>query len=235
MTSIERDDPMRRVSIVLPVGLGDRAWPPLYAALRTHADAADIRVVFVEGDTQTTPNDASGATASTRLYAPRGRAKQQNAGASGSSRQWLWFLHADSRPDADVFAALRDFLIRDEAALGWFRLRFDAHESVALNRRMRINAAGANWRSRRFGLPFGDQGLVLPTAAFARLGGFDTTLPYGEDFALVWRAQRSGLALRELPATLCTSARKYADRGWLRTTARHLRLTASLAWREARR
>ncbi len=231
MTAIERDDPLCRVSIVIPVGLGDRAWPPLYAALREHASAADIRMVFAEGDAQTAPNDA----ACTVLYTPPGRARQQNAGAAGSSRQWLWFLHADSRPDAEVFAALRGFLVRDEAALGWFRLRFDAHGSAALHRRMRINAAGANWRSRRLGLPFGDQGLVLPTAIFERLDGFDTTLPYGEDFALVWRARRSGLTLRELSATLCTSARKYADRGWLRTTARHLRLTVALAWREARR
>ncbi len=231
MTSIEHDDPLRQVSIVVPIGTGDCAWPPLYAALREHAAAADIRLVFAEGDAQAPPNDAG----CTVLYAGQGRAIQQNTGAAGSSMAWLWFLHADSRPDPEVFAALRDFLRRDETALAWFRLQFEAHPSATLDRRMRINAAGANWRSRHFGLPFGDQGLVLPTAIFHLFGGFDTTLPYGEDFALAWRARRSGLALRELPAALSTSARKYADRGWLRTTVRHLRLTAALAWREARR
>ena len=163
------------------------------------------------------------------LHAPRGRAAQQNAGAAATQRPWLWFLHADSRPDEATFAALRDFIARDEAALGWFRLRFDDTQIPAL----RLNAAGANWRSRRLGLPFGDQGLVLPRAMFERLGGFDPSWPYGEDLALVRRARRAGLPLRELPATLTTSARKYAERGWWRTTARHLWLTAALMRREA--
>ncbi len=231
MSQVEGDDPLRRLSIVLPIGPGDRAWPPLYATLREHAAAAEVRLVFADGDPQIVANEALDDV----RYAPTGRAAQQNAGAAASTQPWLWFLHADSRPDAEVFAALRAFIARDEQALGWFRLRFDADETPALHRRMRVNAAGANWRSRRFGLPFGDQGLVLPTAAFVRIGGFDTSLRCSEDLALVWRARRSALPLRELPAVLVTSARKYAERGWLRTTLRHWRLTATMVWREARR
>lgn len=221
------DDPLRALSIVLPVGPNDRAWPPLDTILRTHAGVAQSRWVFAEGDPQATPADA--------LHVPPGRAAQQNAGAAATQRPWLWFLHADSRPDEATFAALRAFIARDEAALGWFRLRFDDAPTPALRRRMRLNAAGANWRSRRLGLPFGDQGLVLPRAAFERLGGFDPRRPYGEDLALVRQARRIGLPLRELPATLGTSARKYAERGWWRTTARHLWLTAVLTHRDALR
>lgn len=231
MSRIERDDPLLRLSIVLPIGPGDRAWPPLYAALREHANAAEVRLVFAEGDTQAVANEAPSAV----LYAPAGRASQQNAGAAASMRPWLWFLHADSRPDAAAFAALRAFIARDEHALGWFRLRFDSEETPALRGRMRVNTAGANWRSRRFKLPFGDQGLLMPKAIFDELGGFDPTLSCGEDLALVWRAQRADIPLRELPAALTTSARKYAERGWLRTTLRHLRLTAAMVWREMRR
>lgn len=227
MREIDGDDPLLALAIVLPVGPHDRAWPPLHTILRAHAGAAQSRWVFAEGDPQDTPADA--------LRAPRGRGAQQNAGAAATQRPWLWFLHADSRPDEATFAALRDFVARDEAALGWFRLRFDDTQFPALRRRLRLNAAGANWRSRRLGMPFGDQGLVLPRAAFERLGGFDPHRPYGEDLALVRRARRTGLPLHELPATLTTSARKYAERGWWRTTARHLWLTAALAHREASR
>ncbi|MBP6748442.1 MAG: glycosyltransferase [Xanthomonadaceae bacterium] len=218
---------MRALSIVLPVGPDDRAWPPLRTILRTHAGAAQSHWVFAEGDPQEAPADA--------LHVAPGRAAQQNAGAAATQRRWLWFLHADSRPDEATFAALRDFIARDEAALGWFRLRFDDAPTPALRRRMRLNAAGANWRSRRLGLPFGDQGLVLPRAAFERLGGFDPRRPYGEDLALVRHARRIGLPLRELQATLGTSARKYAERGWWRTTARHLWLTAVLTHSDATR
>jgi GT2 family glycosyltransferase len=220
-------DPLSQVSIVLPVGPGDRAWPPLYAALREHAAAAELLPVFTDGDAQPMPADA--------MRAPAGRAHQQNAGAHAARRTWLWFLHADTRFTPETLPALRAFLARDEPALGWFRLRFDADGPKTLQWAMRANAMGANWRSRRLGLPFGDQGLLIPRLEFDRLDGFDPQLAYGEDHALVWRARRAELPLREIDAALITSARKYAERGWLRTTLRHWRLTADQAWCEMRR
>jgi GT2 family glycosyltransferase len=220
-------DPLSQLSIVLPVGPGDRAWPPLHEMLREQAAAAEVWPVFAEDDPQNAPAGA--------LRTSKGRAHQQNAGAHAARREWLWFVHADTRLTSDTLPALRAFLQRDESALGWFRLRFDDEGPRHLRWAMRANAAGANWRSRRLGLPFGDQGLVMPRLEFDRLDGFDPRLPYGEDHALVWRARRTGLPLREIDAAVITSARKYAERGWLRTTLRHLRLTADQAWREARR
>jgi GT2 family glycosyltransferase len=220
-------DPLAQVSIVLPVGPGDRAWPSLYAALGDHADAAELLPVFAEGDPQPAPAFA--------LRSPPGRARQQNAGARAARREWLWFVHADTRLTPETLPALRAFLQCGEPALGWFRLRFDTDGPQHLHWAMRANAAGANWRSRRLGLPFGDQGLLIPRLEFDRLEGFDIQLAYGEDHALVWRARRAGLPLREIDAALISSARKYAERGWLRTTLRHLRLTADQAWRESRR
>ncbi len=216
-------DPLMRLSIVLPVGPGDTAWPPLFDALRRDATTAELLPVFARGDPQHAPSDA--------LRASAGRAGQQNVGAAHATREWLWFLHADSRLLPETLPALRSFIAGDHAALGWFALRFAADGPRA----MRWNARGANWRARWLGLPFGDQGLLLPRAAFTRLGGFDECLRYGEDHALVWRARRAGLALRPVGAALLTSARKYVDSGWMRTTLRHLRMTAAQAWLESRR
>lgn len=216
-------DVLARLSIVVPVGPGDHNWPPLLEALRAQAAAAQLLPVFADGDMQTVPSDALRTTA--------GRAQQQNAGANTATRDWLWFLHADTMLTPQALPALRTWLAHEEPALGWFRLRF-ANDGPRV---MRINAGGANWRARAMGLPFGDQGLVLPRAQFMRLGGFDASLPFGEDHALVWQARRAGLPLRAIDAALVTSARKYAQHGWARTTLRHLRLTALQAWREARR
>ncbi len=218
---------MEGLSIVLPVGPGDRAWPPLHRTLRERVPDAELLPVFAVGDPQAAPANA--------LRSAAGRARQQNAGAEAATRDWLWFLHADTRLTPEALPALAAFLARDEPALGWFRLQFAEEGARALRLRMRWNAAGANWRSRAFGLPFGDQGLVLRRSDFARLGGFDTALAYGEDHALVWAARRAGLPLRAIDAALVTSPRKYAERGWAATTLRHLRLTAVQAWREARR
>ena len=127
---------------------------------------------------------------------------------------------------SDVFADRRA-----PAGLGYFDLRFAADGPVAVH----LNALGVRLRSRVLGLPFGDQGFFLPAATFARLGGFDPSLPHGEDHALVWAARRAGVPLVAAGAPLYTSARKYAEHGWLRTTVRHVRLTAVQAWHEARR
>lgn len=216
-------DSLSRVSIVVPVGPGESSWPPLLGTLRTDAAAAELLPIFADDDPQSAPSAV--------LRAPAGRARQQNAGAKAATRAWLWFVHADTRLTSEALPALRTWLKSDTPALGWFRLRF-ADDGP---RRARWNARGANWRSRVLGLPFGDQGLILPRAAFGRLGGFDETLTYGEDHALVWRARRAGLPLRAVDAELITSARKYSNNGWLRTTSRHLALTFAQAWKESRR
>lgn len=220
-------DPLSRLSIVMPVGPGDTSWPPLHATLLERADAAELLPVFAEDDPQPVPIGA--------LRSPRGRARQQNAGAYAAQREWLWFVHADTALTPEALPALRHFLATEAPALGWFRLRFADEGPRGLRRRMRWNAAGANWRSRTLGLPFGDQGLVLPRLEFDRLGGFDPARPYGEDHALVWAARRAGLPLRAIDAALITSARRYAECGWAATTLLHMRLTIAQAWQEARR
>ncbi len=78
-------------------------------------------------------------------------------------------------------------------------------------------AAWANLRSR-LGLPYGDQGLLLPRALYQSVGGYPDQ-PLMEDVALA-RALRGHLL--GLDVTVVTSADKYARQGWLRRGARNL-------------
>ena len=162
-----------------------------------------------------------------RALAPRGRASQQNAGADATTAPWLWFLHADSMLAPGTLPALASLLREDTPVLAYFDLHF-LDDGPAL---MRVNALGAWLRSRWLGLPFGDQGLVLPRATFDALGGFDTALVRGEDHDLVWRARRAGVPVRPLRAPIYTSARRYAEHGWARATAGNL----MESWQQARR
>ncbi|WP_310820722.1 hypothetical protein [Stratiformator vulcanicus] len=150
-----------------------------------------------------------------------GRAVQQNAAAASSHSTFLLFLHADARLSDDGFERLLQCLRSDRAAVWYFHLKFAADGPSA----NRLNAAGANFRSRWLGLPFGDQGLCLSRKSFEQLGRFDETAPYGEDHLLVWSAHRAALPVRAVPSTIETSARRYQDQGWLRTTTRHVSLT----------
>ncbi len=202
------------LSVVIPVGPGDRAWPALVAALDALAPELDVLLVFARGDVQSRPKDRRW------IEGRPGRAAQQNLGARATAGSSLWFLHADSRVDAKALEAARDFVRRGANAIGYFALRFGDGPTL-----MRVTEVGVKLRCRWFGLPFGDQGLVLPRSVFDGLGRFDERALFGEDMALVRRARRAGITLQSLPATISTSARKYVQHGWWRTTWRHLRLT----------
>lgn len=211
------------MSIVIPVGPGDTTWQGLLPELAC-VDATDIALVFSRQNSA----DLVPRTDKRLLVAisATGRARQQNAGAKATTAPWLWFLHADSRFAPQTVSRLHAFIARNELALGYFDLRFQNDGP----RWTQLNAFGARLRSRWFGLPFGDQGLLIPRHLFEALGGFDESVPSGEDHALVWRAKRSGIPVRPVGAPLLTSARKYAQQGWWRTTIDHLRLTCRQAW-----
>lgn len=219
--------PDAALSIIIPVGPGDRAWHGLLDQLANITPSAELLLVFTDRD----PQRAEAPTRYTALTAPAGRAHQLNAGITHASGQWLWLLHADSRLRRDTLPALRAHLANGPAVLGWFRLAFTADGPW----QMPLNAFGANLRARWTGLPFGDQGFVLRRDDAHRIGPFDPTLAHGEDHAWIWQARRVGMQVRPVNGTLATSARRYAEHGWLRITMQHLRLTAQQAWRESRR
>jgi hypothetical protein len=211
-----------RLSIVIPVGSGDLAWRPLVASLRDLLPGVELVVSSVD------PIETSGPVVA--VSGPAGRAAQLNRGAAAATGEWLWFLHADSALSANAVPALQDFLGGPPRRIAYFRLRF-AGDGPFL---VRLNAVGANVRSRWLGLPFGDQGLVVAKALWLELGRFDESFGRGEDLEFVVRARRRGIPLVELPAALITSARRYRDQGWLRTTLLHAWATAEQARRAYR-
>lgn len=214
------------LAIVIPAGPGDEAWQGLLPQLQAARAGELVLVLAQEAPDLTAMLPANVAVCS----APAGRARQLNAGAAATQADWLWFVHADSRVTAATLAALRRFVAADQSAIGYFDLRFlDDGPRLTV-----LNTIGANVRSRWLGLPFGDQGLLLPRRVFAALGGFDESEPGGEDHALVWAARRARVPLVALDAPIYTSARKYARGGWWATTRGHLRLTCIQAWRFSR-
>lgn len=215
------------LSVIIPLAPGETAWRGLLDQLATEAPSeCEIILVAAEPGFPTPSSNLN----LRMLHSRPGRAVQMNLGAAQARGEWLWFLHADSMLSPQCLPALARFIARGEAALGWFNLAFLADGP----RLTRLNALGANLRSRWLGIPFGDQGFVLPASVFARLGGYDEQAAYGEDHLLVWAVQRNGIPLRRIDATIATSARKYGRFGWGATTLRHLLLTARQAWSASR-
>ena len=218
-------DRLAGLSVIVPVGPGDAVSPALLQSLRDGLSASAEVLIVLAPAAIAPPDDALGPAMHRLHDATGGRARLQNLGAAQARYAVLWFVHADTLIPPAAWKWAARFVDRGERALAYFDLRFLA-DGPSL---MVVNAVAANLRSRWLKLPFGDQGLMIHRDDFRRLGGFDAQLPAGEDHALVWRARHQGLPLRRLAAPLYTSARKYAEHGWLRTTGWHLRAT----WRQA--
>lgn len=148
----------------------------------------------------------------------RGRGVQLRSGADAARAPWLLFLHADTRLDRAWCDAVADFISdpgnRERAAA--FRFRLDSNDPAA-RRLERL----VDWRCRRFGLAWGDQGLLIHRDFLTELGGYPDQ-PLMEDVALVRRIGRHRLDLLDTAAV--TSSTRYHRDGWVRRPARNLTL-----------
>lgn len=201
------------MSIVIPVGPGESAWPALVARLR--AGCPEAEVVLSASTTRPVDGSVDGLC---WIDGRAGRAEQLNRGVASARGDVIWLLHADSRPDRAALAAARRFgrTVAPDA-IGWFDLAFGRDGPSAA----RLNAIGANLRSRFAGLPFGDQGWILRRELFERIGGFDPEFGRGEDLDFIVRARAAGTRPVRIGARLETSARRYRRQGWLTTTLTH--------------
>ncbi len=197
-----------QLTVIVPVGPTETAW---LALLRQIPDPWPI---VLSATTACPPDLPERVLWQTGLP---GRGRQLNAGAARARTHWLWFLHADSELDAGATTATAAWVADRERGLAYLDLAFQ-NDGPWLTR---LNAFGANLRSRCFGLPYGDQGLCVSKPEFDRLGGFREDLDRGEDLDFVVRARSAGLKASRVRGMIRTSARRYRAQGWLRTTWRH--------------
>ena len=214
MTSQDPKIPKLLVSIIIPVYRDAEA---LARTLDTmDFDGAEVIVAAAEGDASLALLRASRLDLAW-VTAPRGRARQMNAGAAVAHGGWLLFLHADTRLTPGWRAAVDRAHAHAGVNLGCFRFALDSPSLAA-----RLIELGVRLRVRLFGLPYGDQALFVRREAFAELGGY-MDLPIMEDVDLVRRLRDTG-RLYAASEEAVTSARRWEEDGWLRRTARHLSL-----------
>ena len=203
-----------RLSVVMPV-LDEAAQ--LGAALEALAPlrAAGHEVIVVDGGSADGTPEVARPRADRVLEAPRGRARQMNAGAAVAAGDGLVFLHADTRlpPGADRLVA--DALAR--CAWGRFDVRI-----LGRSRGLPMVAFFMNWRSRLTGIATGDQAIFVRRDAFA---GFpEVALMEDIAFSTAMRRRAWPACLR---ARVDTSGRRWDRSGLWRTIFLMWRLRAA--------
>jgi hypothetical protein len=153
------------------------------------------------------------------IKAESGRANCMNAGAKvvQDENTYLFFIHADTIFEENSFQMLENTVKKHPASLMYFDLVFyDGHPL------MKLNEIGVLFRTRFLKTPFGDQCFCIRKDIFESLGGYPIDVRYGEDHMFVRKARRNNVKIIPVKAKVKTSARKYINNGWLKTTMLHL-------------
>jgi rSAM/selenodomain-associated transferase 2 len=195
------------LSVVIPALNAARTLPACLASV----SGAD-EIVLVDGGSGDGTAALAEAAGARLIRAERGRGVQLRAGAEAARGEWLLFLHADSRLSPDWRAAVAAHLLRHSDRAACFRFRLDDTAWQA-----RLIEQGVALRVRLFGLPYGDQGLLVSRGRYQEVGGY-LAWPLMEDVDLVRRLGRPRL----LAAEAITSATRWRRDGWARRSARNL-------------
>ena len=205
------------LSIVIPTLNAGGELPGALACLMQGVEAGLVRELVVSDGGSTDGTVALAEEVGARVIpGPPGRGTQIARGVAGSKGDWILILHADTQLGEGWVEAVERLMARaasGEPRAGYFRLRFRAKGVMA-----GVTAGWANLRSRLFGLPYGDQGLVLPRVLYEEVGGMPD-MPLMEDVAI---ARRLRGRLVALDAEAATSAARYQATGWIRRGARNL-------------
>lgn len=198
-----------KLSVIVPMLNEAQALPGLLERLSPLLRNG-TEVILSDGESDDGSAEIAERAGFTVVRAPRGRARQMNAGAAQATGDVLLFLHADTQlPDA-AERAITQALENSNRVWGRFDVRIHGRSPL-----LRVVGSLMNVRSRLTGIATGDQAMFVTRTAFDAVGGFPDQ-PLMEDIEL-----SSRLLKHSRPACIATrvttSGRRWETRGVWRT------------------
>lgn len=196
------------LTVIIPTLNAGARLASTLAAIEEARETLTIDVVVVDGGSSDDTIVRAEQAGARVVQSPKGRGVQLSTGAKEATGRWLLFLHADTTLEPFWSTTVTSFMRGKGNALKAAHFTFALDDASSAARRVETLA---NWRARRLGLPYGDQGLLMSRTMYNSLVGY-LDLPIMEDVDIVRRIGRQKLV--ELPATATTSAERYRRDGY---------------------
>jgi hypothetical protein len=197
----------KRLSIIIPtLNEAER----IKGTITQLQQCKEVEIVVVDGGSRDNTVEVAGLLGARVLQTNASKAVQMNAGAAASVGDVLLFLHADTHLPDNFDTKVMAAVSQHGFCAGAFSLAIGSDV-----RGLRFIERVANWRSRFFQMPYGDQALFVCRDLFDEIGGFPD-LPIMEDFELIRRLRRKG-KISILPDCVTTSPRRYLNFGIIKT------------------
>lgn len=199
-----------QISIIIPYLSGTKQLAHLVDCLEAQLWPGD-EIVLVKGNGSSGWGTKNISPHTRLIFAPKGRGNQLNHGAKAAQCNILWFLHIDSAPPHNFGYHIRKLTFTQDTVMGCFELRFRP-SSIYLNLISKWSAL----RTKRFKLPYGDQGFFCTRGIFDKAGGFKKQFLM-EDVDFVRNCKKMGKLLI-LPQPIHSSPQRYLRKGVLRAS-----------------
>ncbi len=197
-----------KISVIIPTYCEIETIGKLISHIKAFGGDKIAEIIVADGQS----NDGTLAEAKKNnvkaVSAPvKGRSAQMNYGASLSTGNILYFVHADAIPPPtfadDIISA-----VQNGFELGRYRTKFDSPKWY-----LKINA----WFTRFdwFICMGGDQTFFITRSLFEKTGGFDSSMKIMEEYEFVKRA-RINHKYKIFSKVALVSARKYDTNSWWR-------------------
>jgi rSAM/selenodomain-associated transferase 2 len=175
----------------------------------------DAEIIVVDGNPNGDTIQAIESDKVKQMVAPKGRARQMNAGASVAEGETLVFLHADTGLPRNALTKIHLAMAQGEYVGGAFELNFNSEKM-----RFRMLALLASLRCRLTRIPYGDQAIFIKRDYFNALGGYKD-IPIMEDVELMRRIKRKGDKICMIPKQVKTSPRRWEQEGFVYVNVRN--------------
>ena len=200
---------MKKYSIIIPTLNEAETLYDFLMALQALRDQCEI--IIADADSQGDTRIISRPLVDQFISAPKGRAKQMNAGAEIASSDIFIFLHADTYLPEQALSLIQN-AIDSNAQWGRFNIQL-----IGQHKMLKVVAQMMSWRSRLSGIATGDQVIFMTRQAFQAVDGYPD-IPLMEDIEI---SKRLNLITRSccIHAKVKSSARRWESFGVWKTIA----------------